>query len=464
MEGRGRRITEALEGQMDETPNSRNISPGLQRVAELARKAPELSFNTLAHHIDLDFLRESYRLTRKNGAAGIDGQTAEEYAQNLEENLQSLLDRFKSGRYKAPPVRRVHIPKGDGQKTRPIGIPTFEDKILQRAVTRVLEAIYEQDFLDCSYGFRPGRSAHDALRALREGLMEMGGGWVLEVDIKSFFETIDHEQLRTILGQRVRDGVIRRTIGKWLKAGAMEDGRVHHVAAGTPQGGVISPLMANIYLHEVLDKWFEDEVQPRLRGRAFLIRYADDFVIVFSLETDARRVNEVLPKRLGRFGLTIHPEKTKLVHFPRPGSRKGENRPDRGGKGETFDLLGFTHYWAKSRRGNWVIKRKTAKDRYRRALKRIGQWCRANRHLPVREQHQKLTQKLKGHYQYYGITGNSRMLSSFARQTDRLWRKWLDRRSHKAKMNWEKFKRLLKRYPLPPPISVHSICRRAARP
>ena len=464
MEGRGRRITEALEGKMSGSPNSRSISTGLQRVAELAREAPELAFKTLAHHINLDFLRESYRLTRKSGAPGIDGQTAGEYARNLEENLQSLLDRFKSGMYKAPPVRRVHIPKGDGKKTRPIGIPTFEDKILQRAVTRVLEAIYEQDFLDCSYGFRPGRSAHDALWTLREGLMKMGGGWVLEVDIKSFFDTMDHGQLRAFLEQRVRDGVIRRAIGKWLKAGVFEDGSVHRAGAGTPQGGVISPLLANIYLHEVLDKWFENEVKPRLRGRAFLIRYADDFVMVFSLEKDARRVNEVLPKRLGRFGLTVHPEKTRLVEFHPPKSRNGGDRPNRGGGRKTFDLLGFTHYWGKSRRGYWVIKQKTAKDRYSRALKGISRWCRENRHLPVSEQRRKLARKLRGHYQYYGITGNSMMLSSFARQVDRVWRKWLDRRSHKAGMRWEKFKRLLERYPLPPPVAVHSILRRAASP
>jgi group II intron reverse transcriptase/maturase len=254
-------------------------------------------FTTLAHHIDMDFLGEAYRRTRKDGAAGVDGQTAADYAGKLEENLRSLLERFKSGRYEAPPVRRVHIPKGDGTKTRPIGIPTFEDKVLQRAVTMVLEAVYEQDFLDCSYGFRPNRSAHEALQTLWEGTMEMHGGWVLEMDIQGFFDSLDHQHLRGFLDQRVRDGVLRRAIDKWLKAGVLEDGAVVHKEGGTPQGGVVSPLLANVYLHEVLDRWFEADVKPRLKGRGFLIRYADDAVMVFSLESDARKVMTVLAKR-----------------------------------------------------------------------------------------------------------------------------------------------------------------------
>lgn len=261
---------------MTGTPISGDISTRLQRIAQLAREDAQRAFLSLAHHIDIDWLREAYRRTRKDGAVGVDGQTAAEYERGLEANLRDLLDRFKSGRYKAPPVRRTYIPKGDGTATRPIGIPTFEDKVLQRAVAMVLEAVYEQDFLDCSYGFRPGRSAHDALHALREGLMAMGGGWILDVDIKSFFDTISHSHLRGILSQRVRDGVLRRTIDKWLAAGVMEEGMVTHPDTGTPQGGVVSPLLANVYLHEVIDRWFEREVKPRLRGRAFMVRYADD--------------------------------------------------------------------------------------------------------------------------------------------------------------------------------------------
>jgi group II intron reverse transcriptase/maturase len=264
-------------GTMSGTPNPESISTKLEQIAKRAKEMPGVAFNTLAHHIDIEWLREAYRRTRKDGAVGVDGQTAVEYAANLEVNLQSLLDRAKSGDpYRAPPVRRVHIPKGDGSKTRPIGIPTFEDKVLQRAVAMVLEAVYEQDFYDCSYGFRPGRSAHDALRALREPLMEMNGGWVLEADIEKFFDSVDRAQLQEILRRRVRDGVLLRLIGKWLNAGVMEDGRVYRPDAGTPQGGVISPLLANIYLHEVLDEWFACQVKTRLRGRAHLVRYADD--------------------------------------------------------------------------------------------------------------------------------------------------------------------------------------------
>jgi group II intron reverse transcriptase/maturase len=256
-----------MEGKMNETPGSENISTKLQRIAELARQRSGVALTTLAHHIDTEFLGEAYRRTRKDGAAGVDGQTAKEYAAQLKVNLAALLDRFKSGEYRAPPVRRVHIPKGDGRTTRPIGIPTFEDKVLQRAVTMVLEAVYEQEFLECSYGFRPGRSAHQALQSAWKGLMRMGGGWVLEIDIKSFFDTVDHGHLRSFLDQRVRDGVIRRMIDKWLKAGVLEDGRVSYPDEGTPQGGVLSPLLANVYLHEVLDKWFEKDVLPRMRGK-----------------------------------------------------------------------------------------------------------------------------------------------------------------------------------------------------
>lgn len=424
-----------------------NVSTKLQRIAELARNRPKAVLTTLAHHIDIDFLREAYRRTRKGGATGVDGTTAEEYALHLEENLQGLLDRFKTGEYRAPPVKRVHIPKGDG-KTRPLGIPTFEDKVLQRAVAMVLEAVYEQDFLPCSFGFRPGRSAHGALGTLRNGLMEMKGGWVLELDIQRFFDTLDRGHLRNILDQRVRDGVLRRAIDKWLKAGVLEDGGLTYPDSGTPQGGVISPLLANIFLHDVLDEWFEREVKPRLAGPAFLVRYADDAVIAFSLETDARRVMDVLPKRFGKHGLTLHPEKTRLVRFQRPAPKRGSNGSVESG---AFDLLGFTHHWVKSKKGNWVIKQKTAKGRFQRALKRITEWCKEHRHMPVRKQQQGLALKLRGHYGYFGITGNSRAVSRFSHWVRGIWRKWLDRRSQQRHMPWERFGQFLKRYPLPPP-------------
>jgi RNA-directed DNA polymerase len=448
---------EAREGKMAGTPSPTTVSTRLQRIATLARQAPDMAFTTLAHHIDLEWLREAYRRTRKDGAAGVDGQTAEQYAQELEANLQTLLDRAKSASYRAPPVRRVHIPKGDGSATRPLGIPTFEDKVLQRAVAMVLEAVYEQDFLDCSYGFRPGRSAHQALQRLWDVLMDWGGGWVLEVDIQKFFDTLDHGQLRQLVERRVRDGVVLNLIGKWLNAGVLEAGEVTYPDQGTPQGGVISPLLANIYLHEVLDVWWEREVKPRLKGRAELVRYADDFVICFTSQEDARRVMEVLPKRMGKYGLTLHPEKTRLVEFrpPSPG--------DKGQGPRSFDLLGLTLHWGKSRRGKPVVRHKTAASRLRRGLKRVAQWCRLNRHRPVEEQHRTLKQKMLGHYSYYGVTGNWTALSVFAQEVKKTWHKWLARRSQRG-LDWERFKQLLRRLPLPAPRIVHSVYRLAANP
>jgi len=440
---------ELLEGKMEGKPSPRTVSTKLQRIAELARQAPQMAFTGLSHHIDVEFLREAHRRTRKGGAPGVDDVTAAEYARNLEMNLQSLIDRFKSGTYRAPPVRRVHLPKGDG-KTRPIGIPTFEDKVLQRAVHMVLEAVYEQDFLPCSYGFRPGQSAHQALEALWKGLMDMEGGWVLEVDIQGFFDTLDHAHLRGFLDRRIRDGVVRRTIGKWLKAGVLEAGELHHPDEGTPQGGVISPLLANVYLHEVLDVWFEAEVKPRLAGRVLLVRYADDAVIVFSSERDARRVYEVIGKRFAKYGLTLHPDKTRLVRFQKPRLPDGGERPG------TFDLLGFTHHWGKSRRGCQIVQRRTMSGRFGRAARAVSEWCRRNLHLPVTEQRRGLALKLQGHYQYYGITGNWHRLNDFEYVVRRIWRQWLDRRSYHARMTWERFNQLLKRLPLPRPRIVHS--------
>lgn len=414
-----------------------------------------MAFTTLSHHIDIKWLFEAYRRTRKDGAPGVDGMIAEQYEADLESNLRSLLERAKSGTYVAPPVRRVHIPKGDGSQTRPIGIPTFEDKVLQRAVTMLLEAVYEQDFLDCSFGFRPGRSAHQALRALRSGLMAMGGGWIVEVDIRKFFDTLDHKHLREILAKRVRDGVLVRLIGKWLNAGVMEDGAISRAESGTPQGGVISPLLANAYLHEVLDVWFEREVRPRCRGRVFLVRYADDFVIACEREEDARKVFDVLPKRFERYGLTLHPEKTRLVRFGSPARRPPQDGGGDEERPETFDMLGFTHYWAKSRRGFWVVKQKTARSRLARAIKRIAEWCGLHRHEPLRWQRDQLAAKLRGHDAYYGITGNFRALAQIRRAVEGIWRRALSRRSNHGLVTWERMSTWLRRFPLPAARIVH---------
>jgi group II intron reverse transcriptase/maturase len=419
-------------------------------------------FTSLAHHIDHAFLREAYERTRKDGATGVDGQTAQDYARDLEGNLASLHERLKSGSYRAPPVRGVEIDKGGGKK-RLLGIPTFEDKVLQRAVAMVLTSIYEQDFLQCSYGSRPGRSAHDALAALWQEAMTMGGCWVLDADIKSYFDTLDHGAMRNFLDRRVRDGVLRRVIDKWLKAGVLKDGSLHSRHEGTPQGGVISPLLANIYLHEVLDVWFEQAVKPRLAGRATLIRYVDDFVILFTSEADARRVLEVLPKRFGRFGLTLHPEKTKLIEFKPPPA----GPPPHSGAGSTlrtFDLLGFTHFWGHTRKGRWAVKRKTMRTRLTRGLRAVWDWCREHLHAPVPEQRRGLAAKLNGHYQYYGLTGNSASLAAFAHWVRRMWRYWLNRRGKRRSMPWPRFRGLLQRNPLPAPCVVHSVYRRAANP
>jgi group II intron reverse transcriptase/maturase len=391
-------------------------------------------------------LREAFRRTRKDGATGVDGQTGRAYEERLDENLNSLLDRFKSGKYKAPPVRRAWIPKGDGSQ-RPLGIPTFEDKVLQRAVAMVLEAVYEQDYLDCSHGYRPGRSAHTALAEIDRRLFNDGGGWVLELDITKFFDSLSHSQLRTFLDQRVRDGVLRRTIDKWLAAGVLEGLELSHSDAGTPQGGVISPLLANVYLHEVLDCWFERDVKPRLRGAAWLIRYADDAVIVFKQEADARKVLDVLPKRFGKYGLTLHPTKTRLLHFRPRG--KDDEPPQHDSR--SFDFLGITHYWGKSKRGFWVVQRKTASSRFSRALQRISAWMRRFMHEPVRWQHQQLVAKLRGHDNYYGIAGNWKSLARLRHETARLWRRWLGRRRRRGTPSWKRFRALLKHYPLPPP-------------
>jgi group II intron reverse transcriptase/maturase len=435
---------------MGETPSSSTVSTKLERIAKLAKEMRGVPLQTLAHNIDVDWLREAYRRTRKDGAPGIDGKTAADYAEHLEDNLQALLDRAKAGTYRAPPVRRVHIPKGDGSQTRPIGIPTFEDKVLQRAVAMVLEAVYEEEFHDFSYGFRPGRSALQACQALQNTTVKMAGGWVLEVDIRKFFDTLDHEHLRQILGLRIRDGVILRLIGKWLNAGVMEGVELSHPEAGTPQGGVISPLLANIYLHEVLDEWFVREVQPRLKRRAALVRYADDLLFVFARKDDAERVLVVLPKRFGKYGLALHPDKTRLVPFHRPDRDDGEN----GGPG-TFDLLGFTHHWGLSRSGKWVVKKRTAKDRISRTLRRIAKWCREHRHDDVEVQHRALARRLIGHYAYFGVTSNYVALARVWEATKSIWRKWLSRRSQKGFVNWAAMHALLERFPLPRPRIVH---------
>ncbi len=436
---------------MTDPQTSDPMSTKLQRIAARARRDRMASFRSLAHLVDLPALHRAYGAIQKNRAPGVDGVTRAQYERDLQGNLETLLRRLKTETYRPPPVRRVYIPKDKGGK-RPIGIPTLEDKIVQRAYATTLEVIYEQDFYPCSYGFRRGRGCHGALRALWKSCMDAQVGWILDADIRGFFDTLDHGHLRSFIRRRISDGPMRRMINRWLKAGILEKKQLFYPEAGTPQGGVISPLLANVYLHYVLDEWFHQVVKPRMRGRAFLIRYADDLVIGFEREDDARRVFDVLPKRFERFGLRLHPEKTRLVPFRKPRTRTGEERPG------TFDFLGLTHYWGKARNQQWVIKRKTAKGRLSRTLRVIHQWCKQNRHQPVAFQYATLCRKLLGHYAYYGITGNYRCLSVVWDRTQRIWHRWLSRRNNRG-MTWERFRAFSILHPLPAPRVVHSVYR-----
>jgi group II intron reverse transcriptase/maturase len=420
------------------------MSPGLARVAEAARRNRG-RLKSLAHHLDVEALRRAYQRIRAGAAVGVDGVTKEEYGENLDSNLRDLHERMKSMRYRHDVIRRVHIDKGGG-KTRPIGISTVKDKIVQDSLRELLEAIYEQDFLDCSYGFRPGRSAHDALRALDGAVHRGEARVVLEADIVSFFDRIDRPRLKQLLEQRLADKSLMRLIGKCLHVGVLEGGVETTPELGTVQGSTLSPLLANVYLHHVLDLWFETQVKPALKGKATLIRYADDFVIGIGRPDEAEHVLSLLKERLAEFGLELHPEKTRLVDFRRPSGGQ------RGGKGPgTFDLLGFTHYWRRSRRGRWYMATKTSRVRQRRAITSVYDWCRRHRHQSVPAQHKALRRKLNGHYNYFNVRGNSHAISSLAYHARRAWYKWLCRRSQRSRLNWDRFNDLLRDFPLSAP-------------
>jgi len=421
------------------------MSPGLLKVVERAKTEPEGRFHSLAHLLDVPALMRAYRRMRKDAAVGVDGVTKEQYGQDLAGNLRDLHERLVSKRYRHQPIRRVHIPKDNG-KTRPIGISAFEDKLVQDAVREVLEAIYEQDFRECSYGFRPGRRAHDAIRALDRIVHQGNVSWILEADIVSFFDSLDRTKLKELLQIRVADGSLMRLLGKCLHVGVLDGAAYAEPETGTAQGSVLSPMLGNVYLHYVLDVWFEDEVKPRLRGEAHLVRYADDFVMTFEQQDDAERVMEVLGKRMGHFGLTLHPDKTRLLPFRRPPAGQ------KGGKGPaTFDFLGFTLHWQRARSGRWGMMCKTRSARLRRSVQAVAEWCRRHRHLPVQEQHSALTRRIQGHFNYFGISGNFRSLLLLVEEVKRVWYKWLRRRSQRSHLTWEKFGELLRRFPLPRP-------------
>jgi RNA-directed DNA polymerase len=421
------------------------MSPQLQKVAERARREPDGQFHSLAHLLDVPALARAYGRLRAGAAVGVDGVTKEDYGQTLLDNLQELHQRLRTQRYRHQPIRRVHIPKGQGQ-TRPLGISASEDKLVQDAVREVLQAIYEQDFLDCSFGFRPGRSAHDAIRALHRAVYRGEMNWVLEADITSFFDSVDRAALREMLQKRVADGSLLRLIGKCLHVGVLDGEEFSTPDSGTTQGSVLSPLLGNVYLHYVLDRWFTQEVQPRLQGKACLIRYADDFLLGFEHREDAERVLGVLGKRLQRYGLNLHPDKTRLLPFRRPPATQP------GGKGPaTFDFLGFTLYWRKTRTGRWMLTCRTRQARLRRAIQAVAGWCRGHRHQPVSEQHAALKSRLQGHYNYFGVNGNLRSLACLLHHARRAWYKWLRRRSQRTRLSWERFLSLLRDFPLPRP-------------
>lgn len=433
-------MDELVEGTVNETTISSDTSPKLAKVMELARKDPVLRLRSLAHVLDEDLLTRSFHQLRKDAAIGVDEVTKEGYGLNLADNIRGLHERMKHTRYRHQPIRRVHIPKANGA-LRPLGISCTEDKVVQRALTTLLTAIYEPVFMNCSYGFRPGRSAHDAIKALHS--ITEKATWILEADIEAFFDSVDRKQLMVELYKRIDDESLLRLVGKCLHVGILDGETYSEPDIGTVQGSVISPLLGNVYLHYALDEWFAREVEPRMRGSAQLVRYADDFVIGFETKEDADRVLRVLPQRLGRYGLRLNPEKTRLIRFKRP-------KDEEDGKGNgTFDFLGFTWYWGRGDR--WAVRVKTRTGRMRRALVAIAEWCRQHRHDPVREQHRGLTRRMQGHYNYFAVSGNDRPVWRLLYWATRIWRKWLTRRSQRSKMTWPRFQRMERALPLPRP-------------
>jgi group II intron reverse transcriptase/maturase len=398
----------------------------------------------LAHHLTEEFLVTSFRKLRKNAASGVDNVNAHDYELNFLTRIENLHSRLKSGQYHAPNIRRSWIDKGNGKK-RPLGISTTEDKIVQRAVADILNLIFEQDFYGFSYGFRPKRGAHQALKSLHGQCMKRKIRWILDCDIQGCFDNFDHNVLLSLLNNRIKDKRIMQLIKQWLKVGVVDGNSLQISSQGTPQGNIISPLLCNVYMHYVLDKWLHETIRPLLKGEIFLIRYADDFIIGFEHEEDAQRVNKVLPKRMGKYGLTIHPEKSKLIKFMPIGKAKPP----------TFDFLGFTHYWAKSKRGKWVVKRKTRQKKMQAIIQNIKDTCKIHKHEKLKDQSKLLKSKLRGLYQYYGIRGNFVSLNRMYQITLYAWFKWLNRRSQRKSYTWKGYWELIKYFKFPRPKIIH---------
>jgi RNA-directed DNA polymerase len=422
------------------------METGLERVAAKARGEPKLRFTSLAHHITKERVWENLCEMRADSAPGTDGQTVPEAKERFGEWIEPMLQSIHRQGYHAPNIRRVYIPKPGKREKRPLGVPCVADRALQRTTAQVLSAIYEQDFLPCSFGGRPGRGAHHALATLNEVIAGRKVEWVLEADLKNFFGSLSHDWMLRFVEHRVGDPRLISLIRRWLKAGVLEDGEVHASEQGTPQGGSISVLLSNVYLHYVLDLWFERVVKPRLRGEAYVVRYIDDFVVCFQYREDALRAQKAMGQRLGRFGLTLEPTKTKLVEFGRFAdkwaSKRGRRRP------ETIYFLGFTLYCTRNRKGNFRVGVRTEKSRLRRALSHAQDLMRRMRHSPIREQVAQLNHVLRGHYAYYGIAGNIRALQRVHRAVERYWRQMLSSRSWKGDVRWQAFHRIKERFPL----------------
>jgi RNA-directed DNA polymerase len=426
----------------------------LERIGRKAKEKKGEQFTNLLSHVKVPLLREAYFRLARDAAAGVDRETWAEYGEKLDERLVDLQDRVHRGSYHPPPVRRVHIPKGEGA-TRPIGIPTLEDKVLQQAVRMMLEVIYEEEFIGISYGFRPGRSQHDALDALAFTITNRSKkvNWVLDADIRSFFDTIDHGWLRKFIEHRIGDQRLVRLLMKWLNAGVLEDGELRVVKAGTPQGGVISPLLANVYLHYALDLWVLQWRKRHASGEMYVVRYADDFVMGFQREEDAHAMREALASRLASFGLELHPDKTRVLRFGRFAGRDcvrdGLTKP------ATFDFLGFTHICGVNRAGGFQLKRRTSRKKRQAKLARLGEEIDRRKHMAVPEQHRWLTSVLVGHYRYYGVPTNYQAMARFGDAVRWMWRRTLQRRSQRARWTEDKAKRFDARFRLPAPRIYH---------
>ena len=415
----------------------------LDRIAEIAKERPNEKFTSLAHLLDTEMLKQCHKEIDGNKATGIDRVTKAEYEKELDSNIKKLVAKLRRRAYRPQPARRVNIPKIGTDETRPLGVLAYEDKIVQRGVAKILEAIYEQDFLDVSYGFRPNRSCHDALKRLNVIIECRKTNYIVDADIKGFFDNVDHEWMMKFISHRIVDPRFQQLIKKTLKAGYMEKDCRHETEVGTTQGGLISPILANLYRHYVLDIWIDRVVKPRCRGEVYMVRYADDFVCCFQYEDDANRFYKALQNRLGKFNLSIAVEKTKIINFGRFAHEKcakqGRKKPD------TFDFLGFTHYCSKSQQGKFRVKRRTSRKKYKAALLAIKEWVRKNRTAPVQKLMKELNVKLRGHYQYYGITDNTRT-SNFYNDTMLLLYKWLNRRSQRASFGWDKYNLFLKKH------------------